>query len=351
MSKTLGNVVDPIEMAERYGVDAVRYFLMREMSFGSDGDITEDAMVRRYNSDLANDFGNMISRLTAMISRYCNGGIPAAGDLNAEDRALLKEFHEARASLPGNLETMRLNDVIESIMSGVRSINRYIDKQAPWELARQKDPSRLNTVLNTSACAAAAAAGLLWPVMPKKTDEALRCLGVDGSRLTPAVRWTGECVCVGAQVDQNASLFPRKDLKEIEKEKAEAAKSQAKAKKMTEKKPDSAEGGKAEITFDDFAKLDLRVATVLSAEKHPDADRLLVLKLDLGDEQRQVVAGIAEHFEPETLPGRQVVVVANLAPRKLRGVESQGMVLAAHDERGLRLVSPSDETKPGSTVS
>ncbi|OPZ01760.1 MAG: Methionine--tRNA ligase [candidate division BRC1 bacterium ADurb.BinA364] len=241
---------------------------------------------------------------------------------------------------------MRLSDAIETILQAVRAVNRYLDAQAPWNLHKQQQGERLAAVLAASARAAAQAAGLLWPAMPAKCDEALACFGLDPASLSETDRWNVDAPKPGAAVAESASLFPRVDAKTIEKPAGKASAPAAPAKEKS--KPVEEKGL---IQYDDFAKLDLRVATILEAEKHPEADRLLRLRVDIGQETRQIVAGIAEHFDPASLIGRQIVVVANLAPRKLRGLESQGMLLAAHDSRGLRLIAPSADTEPGASVS
>jgi len=348
MSKTLGNVVRPDAMAEKYGADALRYFVLREMVMGSDGDFTERALIRRYNSDLANDLGNLINRVTAMIHQFAGGRIPAPGPQEATDGELLEAFESARRALPPLVERLRLSEAIEAIMNAVRATNRYVDRNAPWELAKKRNAQRLAMVLHTAARAAVSAAGLLWPVMPAKCDEALACLGADPAHLDGPARWRGEGLAVGAEIPEGVSLFPRRDP-------GEAAAAAAKAKAAPAAAPfepaaQAAPDAKPIIEYHDFAKLDLRVATIVKAEKHPKADRLLRLVVDLGGEQRQVIAGLAEHFRPEDLTGCQAVVVANLAPRALRGLESRGMILAAHDATGLVLIGPLGKAAPGSPV-
>lgn len=227
-------------------------------------------------------------------------------------------------------------------------MNRYVDYNRPWDLAK-KDPARLATVLHVSARAAVSAAGLLWPVMPEKCDEALACFGVDASQLEPTHRWSGDLLEPGKAVTPVSSLFPRRDAKDAEPTKTKDKKPSPAV--VEAPAPSEVPAAKAIIQYDDFLKLDLRVATILEAEAHPQADKLVKLIVNLGTEKRQIIAGIAEHFAPADLVGKQVVVVANLAPRKLRGLESQGMLLAAHDSHGLRLITPSDTTEPGSTVS
>ncbi len=347
MSKSLGNVIDPVQMAEKYGADALRYFILREMTLGSDGDFTESQMIKRYNSDLANDFGNLVSRVAAMIQRYFEGVIPQPGELAESDDQLLGEFDLAREALPAQLERLRLSDAIETVLQAVRSVNRYVDYSKPWDLAK-KDRERLATVLFTSAQAAVAAAGLLWPVMPQKCDEAFACFGIDASTLTNEARWNGSALVPGLTVSPVNSLFPRRDKEVTPAPKQELQPKQSKSKTTAQA---SGEVAKGQIQYDDFVKVDLRVATILEAERHPNADKLMRLTVDLGAEKRQIIAGIAQHYTPEDLIGQQVIVVANLAPRNLRGLESHGMLLAAHDPAGLRLITPSDKTEPGASVS
>jgi methionyl-tRNA synthetase len=353
MSKSIGNVVAPLDMAQKYGLSAFRYFLLSEMSFGQDSSFSEDALVGRFNADLANDLGNLFSRSLSMTHKYFGGVVPECGELLDLDREVLEIGHNAMANYQSQFEHFQFSRALKSLWELVRHLNKYIDSSAPWTLYKNKDMNRLGTVLYVILEGMRKVAVHLWPVMPSTSETMLAQLGVkfsvEGSDLeSETSSWFG--LAPGTSVAERSNLFPRQDLEQREEKAAEPKKSKpAKAPKPEAKIemacPDC-------IEFEDFAKVDLRVGTVLEATPHPEADRLLVLKIDTAEETpRQVVAGIAEFFKPEELVGRQVVVVANLKPRKLRGLVSQGMVLAVKKEGGLALLGPSSEVANGGKVS
>jgi len=371
MSKSLGNVASPLDLTRIYGVDALRYFLLREMVFGLDAAFEEEGFNDRYNSNLADDLGNLVSRLTAMIQKYCESRMPPAPALEAGDKALLALIEAVVQSAPQWLADLKFHQIIEETLQGVRALNRYINNQQPWVLAKAGKRERLETVLNVAARGTVVALQLLAPVMPCKTAEALSWLGVETSE-------TGidtNLLKVGAPVVAGKILFPKIQCREeagpvgnLSQAKAtQPAASSVESRKSKVQGPKLAaaieirnaqsairnEKGTPmpEITYDEFAKMDLRVARILEASAVEGATKLVCLKIDLGTEQRQIVAGIAQHYTPEQLVGRNIIVVANLAPRRLRGLVSQGMLLAAHDGETLRLVTTDAPCSPGSAVS
>lgn len=353
MSKSIGNVVAPLDMAQKYGLSAFRYFLLSEMSFGQDSSFSEDALVGRFNADLANDLGNLFSRSLSMTHKYFGGVVPECGELQDLDREVLEIGHNAMANFQSQFEHFQFSRALKSLWELVRHLNKYIDTSAPWTLYKNKDLNRLGTVIYVILEGMRKVAVHLWPVMPSTSETMLTQLGskfsLEGTDLEAETSsWFG--LAPGTPVAERSNLFPRQDLeqreeKAAEPKKAKPEKDQKPAAKIEMACPDC-------IEFEDFAKVDLRVGTVLEVTPHPEADRLLVLKVDAGeDSPRQVVAGIAEFFKPEELVGRQVVVVFNLKPRKLRGMVSQGMVLAVKKEGGLALLGPSSEVANGGKVS
>ena len=353
MSKSIGNVVAPLDMAQKYGLSAFRYFLLSEMSFGQDSSFSEDALVGRFNADLANDLGNLFSRSLSMTHKYFGGVVPECGELLDLDREVLELGHNAMANYQTQFEHFQFSRALKSLWELVRHLNKYIDSSAPWTLYKNKDMNRLGTVLYVILEGMRKVAVHLWPVMPSTSETMLAQLGVkfsvEGTDLeSETSSWFG--LAPGTPVAERSNLFPRQDLEQREEKAAEPKK--AKPAKEPKPEPKIAMACPECIEFEDFAKVDLRVGTVLEANPHPEADRLLVLKIDTADETpRQVVAGIAEFFKPEELVGRQVVVVVNLKPRKLRGLVSQGMVLAVKKEGGLALLGPSSEVSNGGKVS
>lgn len=338
MSKSLGNVVDPLAVAQRFGVAAFRYFLLAEMSFGQDASFTEDALVQRFNADLANDLGNLFSRTLAMTHKYCGGRVPECGELGELDREVLSVGHTALANFQSQFQHFHFSRALASLWELVRHLNKYIDRSAPWALFKAGETIRLSTVLYVALEGMRKIALHLWPVMPKLAEAMLAQLGwkwdlasVDLEGETAS--WFG--LQPGSPVAASSNLFPRQ---EVRREAPAPAAPPVPA-------------GKETVELDDFARIDLRVGTVVEALPHPQADRLLLVRIDDGGSSpRQVVAGIAESWKPAELVGRQVVFVANLKPRKLRGQTSQGMILAVKGEAGLALLSPTHPVPPGSVV-
>ena len=370
MSKSLGNVIDPLKLAEICGLDSFRYYLLREMHFGNDASFSPESLLARHNSDLANDLGNLFSRVLSMQAKYFGEAAPAATNLLPEDEAIYTLARQAQQSYVTLFEETKFSYALEHLWELVRALNKYVDSAAPWALYKNNDLTRLGTVMHTLLTCMGKVAVQLLPVMPGAAKIMLTQLGLDPAcayNLKQEPDHPGR-IEPGQKIAPASNLFPR--LEESAFEGLEPVNSAAPkdadpkdtvketaAKKTKSATPESqtdasAPENVAYIEFEDFSKVELRAATVLLAEKHPDADKLLRLEVDLGEETpRQIIAGIAEFFSPEALVGRQICVVANLAPRKLRGLTSQGMVLAVRTPQGLELLSLSGSVPPGSKIS
>jgi len=368
MSKSRGNVVDPnIIIDEFNGPDPFRYFLLREVPFGQDGDFSREAMIQRYNSELADGLGNLLSRTLTMIERSTQGRIPApvATARTALEVSLDQMTGQLTAEAMDHIEQLRFSRALESMWELVQHCDQYIDKTAPWALAkRQEDKARLHTVLYSVAKALEFLIPFLYPFMPQKAVEMARQLGLnprlEGRKLDK------DKLAPGTEIYKGAPLFPRivdtgGKLSLEGKLEATPIKGGTRVTQENETQPTiSAPAATAQpvvpppvtaqITIEEFQKVHLKVAKVLSAERVPKSEKLLKLQVDLGGEQRQIVAGIGKKYEPESLVGRRVVIVANLKPAKLMGVESQGMVLAAGDKEVGGLVTILEDVEPGTKV-
>jgi len=333
MSKTLGNVIDPNLMVKRFGADATRYLLLTQFPLGQDGDIQEKRFTEKYNSDLANDLGNLVSRVLKMVQSYCGGKIPQAEDYDQEDDNLKNVALETVKSTFGDIEELNLNSAFESILKLVRSTNKYIEDSAPWKLAKEKNRSRLNAVLYTACESLRVISFLFYPLLTDKSKKIRDLLGLqdNSDKLSLESEGTWNLLKAGAKVGSPESLFPR-ITEEI--------------KLMAEKKE-----GPEDLSIEEFARSDLRVAEILEAERVPGTDKLVKLKIDIGSEQRQIVAGIAQQYPPETLTGKKIIVIVNLRPVKIRGVESHGMLLAAQDKNDLGLVTVDKDIEAGTKIS
>ncbi len=326
MSKSKGNVVDPNILLEKYGVDAIRYYLLKEMNYGQDGLYSEEMLVNRINTDLANDLGNLISRTVAMVQKYFGGVLPEPSAPESLDEELKETARKSYAEGTEKMDKLDFSNYLAAVMRLIGRANKYIDETEPWVLARtEANRARLGTVMYNLVECIRIALVMLHPTMPTLVGRVLPQIPLweNDTQLT----WEEAAVWgktpAGITLTKGPALFPRIDLKTLE--------VPAPAKEETPAAPKPAIEHKPEITMDDFAKIELRVAEILACEKIPKADKLLKLELKLDDELRTVVSGIAQHYEPDQLIGKKVVIVANLKPTKLRGVMSQGMILAASD--------------------
>ena len=343
MSKSKGNVVDPFILSDRYGVDAVRYFLLREVPFGSDGVYTNEALITRTNADLANDLGNLVSRTTAMITQYFGGKVPAPTKAEEIDGELISMSVAALGKVRENVENLLIPESLSEIFRLIQRANKYIDETMPWALAKDPDKrERLATVLYNLAEVIRVSAVLISPFMPDTAQKIYDhlCLGKLPADFESVKTFGG--LPVGGDVVKGEALFPRRDVK---KELAELEKLAESAVKKEEKKD------REYITIDDFSKVKLAAAKVLTCEKVEGSDKLLKMTLDAGGETRVVVSGIARHYSPEYMVGKTVVIVKNLKPAKLKGITSEGMILCASDGKDVVFVSPEKEVAPGSEVS
>ncbi len=343
MSKSIGNVVEPLQMKDKYGLDAFRFFLIREMSFGLDSNFSEAALVQRLNADLANDLGNLFSRVVSMTHKYFGGLVPEVEPemgrqyglgLGPEALRTVAEYEQA-------MNGFELHKALAAVWEFIGRMNKAVDVSAPWELAKKKTTlKQLEAVMNSLLKGLRLIAGLIYPVMPETAARMQKHLGLDPNApfylLDDLKLW--KPVPSGTRLPKSVMLFPRI---ETEAPASDTAPAGAPSPAAPEIKP--------EIDIDDFRKIDLRVATVLRAEPVPKAKKLLKLEIDMG-EPRTLVAGIAEHYTPESLIGRQVIVVANLKPAKLMGVVSQGMLLAAGETAGPVLVLPDKPVTPGTAL-
>ena len=337
-------LTDPYELVKRYGSDAVRYFLLREIPFGSDGEYTNEKLLSRINSDLANDLGNLVSRTAAMIGQYFGGVLPERGKAEGVDGELVSAAEGAFRKVKGAMEKLNAPEALSEIFAVVSRANKYIDETAPWILAKDENKrERLGSVLYNLAETVRICAILLKPFLTGAAGRILTSFGCSAEAGFDELEFGG--LKAGTKIEKLPPIFPRIDIKKelaevdglVKSKKAEKAK--AEEKKMEE------------ITIDDFAKVELKVGEVIACERVENSDKLLHETVRIGEEVRSVVSGIAKHYSPEEMVGKKVIVVTNLKPVKLRGVLSEGMILCAEDKNGsLSLVVPENLTGSGGSV-
>lgn len=347
MSKSKGNVVDPLVLIDKYGLDAIRYYLLREIPFGSDGFYSEDALKLRINTDLANDLGNLLHRTLSMIEKFTAGVIPAPGNYTDLDREVITQAEESIAGLKHSMEKLEVSTALAQIFKLVSRTNKYIDESAPWALARQPEQTeRLHTVLYTMAESLRVASVLLIPFLVETPEKIWKQLGISAvpSQFNHEELLKWGWLKPGIKVQKGNPIFPR-----IEEEKKTSMETPTKKAAPSETKPET-KPVEGKISIDEFARIDLRVAKVISAERIEGSDKLLKLIVKVGDEQRQIVAGIAQYYQPDEMVGKEIVVVFNLKPAKLRGVLSEGMLLAASNDGKLALIRPESQIGSGAKV-
>ena len=346
MSKSLGNVVNPLEMKDLIGVDGLRYFLLREMSYGEDANFTEDLVFARYHGELSNNFGNLLNRSISMSRKNFENEVPPRGEPGKQEIELYQMFEQETSQIKAWVEQFEPHRALERIAMMSSAVNKYLDENKPWKLAKEEDQNeRLGTVLYTALDASAWLVCLLEPVMPEKMKAARIQLGLGESPMTLEMLKPG-LVQSGTPLPLPEPLFPRIQLKQKEPEKPSPT---------PKAKPQSEEKQEAELEnlvgIESFQKLDFRTGRILESKKVKGSDKLLVSQVDLGESKpRSIVSGVAEFYRPEDLPGMNVVVVSNLKPVKLRGELSEGMILATDDGNSLKIVEAPSDSKPGTVV-
>ncbi len=337
MSKSIGNIIDPVSLAERFGRDQLRYFLFREMAFGYDSEFSLENFINRINSDLANDYGNLIYRTLALITKHFDAKIPELKERDSEDISLLEKVKRSLSEFGGHFSRFEFHHALEKLWEGIRECNVYIDRRAPWKLIKDGQKEKAGSVLRNLLEVIKSFAIVLYPVMPESSLTILKAFGLSEEDLRWENAFNFEFLTSFKEIPRIPPLFPRVEVKREEISKEESSKEKA-----SERKAEY-------LDIKEFQKWDFRVGEVVFAEKIKGTDRLLRLEV-LCPEKRQIVSGIAEYYKPEELIGKKVIIVTNLKPIKIRGVLSEGMLLAADDGENLSIVGPEREVKPGAKV-
>ena len=340
MSKSRGNVIYADDLVHFFGVDAVRYFVLSEMPFAQDGSITWQLVMERINSELANVYGNLVNRTIAMTNKYFNGQLTDPDCFEELDQQLIDTCKQTVTKYYEKMDQLRVADAIDTVFDLLRRSNKYIDETSPWTLAKQpENKARLNTVLYNLLESIRVATVLLTPFMPETSKEVFRQINTEKTDFASIETW-GNYEKNNKVVENTNVLFARVDEKKTMDEIMQYMESKAEVKTTF----------KEEVSIEDFDKLDIRIGTVMDCQRHPKADKLLVFDIKCGSDRRTIVSGIAQYYQPEDLVGKKVAFIANLAPRKLRGIESKGMILSAEDAKGNLEVVTVDKVEDGADI-